>query len=255
MAHDHSARALGPARRSGPPDPVRRRMPKPTIPARLARVRLLAAATLLSAASAGAQTANFDGLPTGNFLDIPAGYASHDWYYSAGTAANFGSGAALQYSSNIGCQSAPSCAYNAAQDNGMMRIESIGTGAANAFTFSGFALAGYPGFGSAATTVQVAGFTFDGTSFVSAFTPFAVDVSDGLWHSITTGSTGVNRLLLTPQTAAGGAGYLRLDDVTFGTPTGQPSQSVAPEPASLALLAPGLALLGLAVRRRRARQG
>jgi hypothetical protein len=195
--------------------------------------------------AATAQTANFDALPTGSFRDVPLGYVSHNWFYGLGT---FGTGNLLQYSTlNADCRSAPNCAYNA-NGNTEIRIESLTPDAADAFTFQGYLASGYPGFGTGATSVRAQGFV--GTSSTAAY-DVTTNLLPGGGFSLFSSLIGVNRLILTPMTTgvAGTSGYVRLDDVTFGTAA---PMTPSPEPASIALMATGLLVIGsAAVRRKR----
>lgn len=211
--------------------------------ARLAALVLAAGATLPSLASA---QATWDDLSNGNFVSTPNPYAGHNFFYGTGA---FGTGSALQYSTlGSTCLSGTNCAYNAS-GNTIIRIESLTTGAADAFTFDGWLRAGYPGQQAVAVDVIAQGFV--GSSTTPAFTTLYALSPNGFSHLSLT-SMNVNRILLTPADASGApsSGYMLLDDVTFGTAASGPS-TTTPEPATLALLAGGLVGIGAIARRRR----
>ncbi len=194
----------------------------------------LAGAILIPASLlAGSVTVNWDDFTGGPFSSTSLGYGGLNWYYGDGSFGSLGSNdgnhGLLQYSPAADegdtAYSSPNAAYNA-WGNTPMRIESLSPTAASAFTLSGY-FSGQPDLtylgGTAATEIQVEGFSVIGTSSTAVFTTTFTLPSNGSWVNEDFSSYGaVNKLLFSPLDASGDpseylAGYFWMDDVTINT--------------------------------------
>jgi hypothetical protein len=202
---------------------------------RTASLALLVAA-LLNPTSVFGQLANWDDLVVpAAYEPTPAGYHGHNWYF--GDAAfglpgpDDGDHGLLQYSSFVPSAVTPPSGDNAAYNawgNTPMRIESLTTDAADAFTFTGwFSAQGYPdpSFPGSIGASQILVQGFVGGSSTPAFeTTFSISSA---WLEESFNTTPVNKLLFSPLDGAGAPcdfikGYFYLDDVTI-TPVPEPA--------------------------------
>jgi hypothetical protein len=225
-------------------------MPHPPLrSASPATAAALLTASLLLPASAFGGLVTWDDLPTGAYVDTPAGYGGVNWFYGDDA---FGVGTSLQYTTTsitgAPSLSSPNAAYNA-WGNTPMRVESLTAAPGAEFTFSGWFASGpndvfFSG-ATGAAQIEVQGFI--GGSSTPAFTTTFSPPTDGSWVQESFTGTAVNKLLFSPLDSNGNPsglieGYFFLDNAQI---------TAVPEPATWTIAgAAGCGLFAF-IRRRR----